>query len=115
MANDEVSRNLKSMDELDFKAWNGADWEGLFAHLHTDDVLVDVHGQPATHGIGEHIEAMKALVPAGAETPPQVASHPIKFGSGEWTCVVGEFEGGGRMVTVAKWRDGAIAEEYIWM
>jgi hypothetical protein len=38
-----------------------------------------------------------------------------KFGSGEWTCVVGEFEGGGRMVTVAKWRDGAIAEEYIWM
>jgi hypothetical protein len=26
-----------------------------------------------------------------------------------------EFEGGGRMVTVAKWRDGAIAEEYIWM
>ena len=30
-------------------------------------------------------------------------------------CVVGEFEGGGRVVTVAKWRYGAIAEEYIWM
>jgi len=29
-------------------------------------------------------------------------------------CVIGEFEGGGRMVTVAKWRDGAIAGEYIW-
>jgi hypothetical protein len=28
--------------------------------------------------------------------------------------IIGEFEGGGRMVTVAKWRDGAIAEEYIW-
>jgi hypothetical protein len=28
--------------------------------------------------------------------------------------VVGEFEGGGRMVTVARWSDGAIAEEYIW-
>ena len=25
-----------------------------------------------------------------------------------------EFENGARMVTVAKWRDGAIAEEYIW-
>ena len=37
------------------------------------------------------------------------------FGSGDWTCVVGEFENGSRMVTVAKWRDGAIAEEYIWM
>jgi len=29
--------------------------------------------------------------------------------------VVGEFEDGGRMVTVAKWRDVAIVEEYIWM
>ena len=47
-------------------------------------------------------------------TPPQITSHPIKFGSGEWTCVVGEFEGGGPMVTFARWRAGAIAEEYIW-
>ncbi|MBV1856362.1 nuclear transport factor 2 family protein [Catellatospora tritici] len=115
MADDEVSRNLKSMDELDFKAWNTADWHGLFAHLHTDDVLVEVHGQPPTHGIDAHIDAMKALVQAGGGTPAQVTSHPITFGSGEWTCVVGEFAGGGRMVTVAKWRDGAIAEEYIWI
>lgn len=28
--------------------------------------------------------------------------------------MIGEFEGGGRMVTVAKWVDGAIAEEYVW-
>jgi hypothetical protein len=116
MADDQVARNLNSMDELDFRAWNGADWYGLFAHYHTSDALVDVHGQPATHGIEEHIQAMKALVrDAGGGAPPQITSHPIKFGSGEWTCVVGEFENGSRMVTVAKWRDGAIAEEYIWM
>ena len=115
MADDEITRNLKSMDELDFKAWNRADWQGLFAHLHTDDVVVEVHGQPTTHGIGEHIEAMKAFVQASGGTPAQVTSHPITFGSGEWTCVVGEFAGGGRMVTVAKWRDGAIAEEHIWI
>jgi hypothetical protein len=78
-------------------------------------VLVDVHGQQPTHGIEEHIDAMKALVEKAGGTPPQITSHPIGFGSGEWTCVVGEFEGGGRMVTVAKWHDGAIAEEYIWM
>ena len=48
------------------------------------------------------------------DTPPQITSHPIAFGSGEWTCVIGEFEGGGRMRTVAKWHDGAIVEEYIW-
>lgn len=58
---------------------------------------------------------MKAMVQAAGGAPAQIKSHPIKFGSGDWTCVVGEFENGSRMVTVAKWRDGAIAEEYIWM
>jgi len=57
---------------------------------------------------------MKAYVDAAGGTPPQITSHPIKFGSGQWTCVIGEFGGGGRMVTVAKWVNGAIAEEYIW-
>jgi hypothetical protein len=112
---DQVADNLDSMHELDFKAWNGADWDGQFTQLHTGDVLVEVHGQPATHGIGEHISAMKALVEASGGTPPQVVEHPIKFGSGEWTCVVGQFENGSRMVTVARWRDGAIAEEHIWL
>ena len=27
MADDEVTRNLQGMDELDFKGWNGADWQ----------------------------------------------------------------------------------------
>jgi hypothetical protein len=35
---------------------------------------------------------MKALVESTGGTPIQVASHPIRFGAGEWTCVVGEFE-----------------------
>jgi hypothetical protein len=113
MADDEVTRNLKGMDELDFVGWNSADWHGVFAHYHTDDVLVDVHGQAQTHGIQEHIDAMRAFVETTGGTPIQITSHPVRFGSGDWTCVVGEFEGG-RMVTVAKWRDGAIAEEYIW-
>jgi hypothetical protein len=112
---DGVGRNLTSMDELDFKGWNEADWHGRFTQYHTNDVLVDLHGQAPTHGIEEHVDAMKALIQASGGTPPRITSHPIKFGSGEWTCVVGEFEGGARMVTVAKWRDGAIAEEYIWM
>ena len=114
MAEDQVTANLKGMDDLDFIGWNNADWNGVFAHHHTDDVLVDWKGQAPTHGIEEHIDAMKAYVESAGGTPPQITSHPIAFGSGEWTCVIGEFEGGGRMVTVAKWLDGAIAEEYIW-
>ena len=114
MQDDQVNNNLKGMDDLDFDGWNNADWNGVFAHHHTDDVLVDWKGQPPTHGIQEHIDAMKAYVDSAGGTPPQITSHPIAFGSGDWTCVIGEFEGGGRMVTVAKWVDGAIAEEYIW-
>ena len=114
MHQDQVTGNLKAMDELDFVGWNKADWNGVFAHHHTPDVMVDWKGQAPTQGIEDHIDAMKAYVDEAGGTPPQIASHPISFGSGEWTCVVGEFEGGGRMVTVAKWRDGAIAEEYIW-
>ncbi len=78
MADDEVTRNLNSMDDLDFTAWNGADWHGLFARYHTDDVLVDVHGQPPTHGIEEHIDAMKAMVQATGGTP---GSRPIRSSS----------------------------------
>jgi|SRR6476661_2310103 len=114
MQDDQVNNNLKGMDDLDFDGWNNADWNGVFAHHHTDDVLVDWKGQPPTHGIQEHIDAMKAYVDSAGGTPPQITSHPIAFGSGDWTCVIGEFEGGGRMVTVAKWLDGAIVEEYIW-
>ena len=29
--------------------------------------------------------------------------------------MVGELEDGSRMVTLARWRDGAIAEEHIWI
>jgi hypothetical protein len=114
MNDDQVSANLQGMDDLDFTGWNSADWHGVFADHHTHDVLVDWKGQPVTHGIEEHIAAMQAYVESAGGRPPQITSHPIKFGSGDWTCVVGEFEGGGRMVTVARWRDGAITEEYIW-
>jgi hypothetical protein len=114
MQDQKVDRNLKGMDDLDFDGCNKADWDGVFAHHHTDDVLVDWKGLEPTRGIAEHIAACKAFVDSVGGTPPQISSHPIAFGSGDWTCVIGEFADGSRMVTVAKWRDGAIAEEYIW-
>jgi hypothetical protein len=114
MEENQVEKNLKGIDDLDFDGWNNADWNGVFAHHHTEEVLVDWKGQAPTRGIEQHIDAMEAYVESAGVRAPQITSHPIRFGAGEWTCVVGEFEGGGRMVTVAKWRDGAIAEEYIW-
>ena len=68
MPNDDaVDRNLQGMDELDFVGWNNADWTGVFAHHHTDDVLVDWQGQPTTQGIDQHIEAMKSYVEENGE------------------------------------------------
>jgi hypothetical protein len=110
-----VETNLESMDRLDFDGWNNADWQNVFSHFHTDDVHVDVKGSQPTDGLREHIDAMKAMVGGDGTQAPQIVSHPIRFGSGDWTAVVGEFADGGRMVTIAHWQDGAIAEEYIWL
>jgi len=38
-----------------------------------------------------------------------------KVAGGEWTATVGEPTGGGKMMTLARWRDGAISEEYLWI
>jgi len=70
--------------------------------------------QAPTHGIREHIQAMKAFVDSTSGAPVQVKSHPIRFGSGSghaWSASSRRQPD----VTVAKWRDGEIAEEYIWM
>ena len=115
MTDDQVARNLNSMEELDFEGFNAGDWHGVFARHHTDDVLVEVHGQAPTHGIREHIDAVQGLVESVGRATLQITDHRIRFGSGDWTCVVGELRNGDKMVTVARWRDGAIAEEYIWV
>lgn len=73
----QVDGNLKGMDVLDFEGWNNADWHGVFAHHHTEDVLVDFKGMDPTRGIQEHIDAMEAFVESAGGTPPQITSHPI--------------------------------------
>ena len=80
-SDDAVDGNLKGMDDLDFVGWNNADWTGVFAHHHTDDVLVAWQGQPPTHGIEEHIEAMKSYVEQNGgryTTPDHVPSNQVR-------------------------------------
>jgi hypothetical protein len=115
VAKDQVAANLAHMDDLDFKGWNSADWHGQFARFHTNEVMVDWRGQQPTHGLDAHIDAMQTFVQqAAGGDPPQIVAHPIRFGADDWTCVVGEFADGSRMVTVARWHEGKIAEEHIW-
>ena len=60
-------------------------------------------GQAPTHGIEEHIEAMKSYVPRTEWGDPTITSHPIKFGSEGGHASLGN-PSGSRMVTVAKSR-----------
>jgi hypothetical protein len=96
-------------EKVDFEAWNGPDWP-LFRHLHSDDVFVDMFGSQ-TEGIDAHVDACQsyqAAVPAN-----KVLEHSVRMAAGDWTAVISNAEGGVNFVTVAKWKDGAIVEEYI--
>jgi len=52
---------------------------------------------------------------AAISTTPKVLAHPIKIAAGNWTAVTGTLPGNLTMVTVAHWRDGRIAQEYLFM
>jgi hypothetical protein len=106
----EEERNVRLFDRLAFEAWNRDDWK-LFAELHTDDVTAEAGGERTT-GIGPHIEQSKrflASAPGG-----RVAAHPVSFGSGPWTCTIAELTSGRKMAIICRWRDGRIAEEYVF-
>ena len=108
-AADVALTNATSFHVLDFVGWNNHDLD-VFRRLHTSDVKVSI-GAAKTEGIDAHVQALQPTW-----TPGSVITHhaPI-VAEGEWTCMAGTLAlpPNTRMVTVAKWRDGAIAEEYI--
>lgn len=104
-------QHIEMFGKFDFESWNGPDWD-LFRDLHTDDVVVEMMGQ-RTEGLDAHVDMCQQVV---RENPDlKIDDHPIKIAQGEWTCVVGRLSSGRRMVTVARWRDNAISEEYIFV
>jgi hypothetical protein len=86
----EEQANLDRFDKLDFEAWNNRNWT-LFQELHSPDVLVS------------------------AQPESKVLAHPIKIAAGNWTAVTGTLPGNLTMVTLARWEDGRIAEEYLFL
>ena len=101
--------NATTFHLLDFVAWNNRD-TSVFRRLHTADVKVDFGGN-RTEGIEAHVQALQPMWGPGSE----LIKHAPIVAQGEWTCMVGTGAppGNMKMVTVAKWRDGAISEEYI--
>ncbi|ATN35374.1 polyketide cyclase [Rhizobium sp. ACO-34A] len=128
-----VARNLETFDTLDFDVYTHQKWDRL-GESHAQDILVHYPDGSTTKGLHDHIEALKPMFVFAPDT--RIEQHPVKFGSGEWTGVIGYLEGTftkpmpigegktieptGKpfklgMATLGHWtKDGVMDEEYLF-
>ena len=107
-------RNMMNFHVLDFIGVNNKNWD-LFGHSHADDVIVDFGGQRKNKAHA-HLDEMRKLL----DVYPNmlVIRHDPNVAQGDWTATVANITGWGprevRFVTVAKWRDNKVVEEYLF-
>ena len=128
-----VKANLERFDILDYDAFSNQNWT-LFNEIHAPDVLVVWPDGRQTVGIEQHDKDIMDMFVYAPDT--KIMVHPIKFGSGNWTAVIGFMTGtfsesmplaNGSMIpptgkqfnltmaTIAEWNDnGRIAKEYLF-
>jgi hypothetical protein len=130
---DQVQANLKRFDQLDFDAYSQRQNMKLFREIHCPDVKVAFPDGRTTEGIEQHVSDIDGLFNGTPDS--RISAHPIAFGSGEWTVTTGVMEAAfselmklpdGKtiaptrrkvkmpMATIAKWRNGCIAEEHLF-
>jgi hypothetical protein len=125
---------LRRFDSLDFNFYSGQMWDSL-AISHANNIKVYYPDGSITEGLApQHIDMLKPMFVFAPDT--KIKKHPVGFGSGDWTCVIGEMEGtfsapmpvgNGKtipptgkkfklaMVTVGHWgQDGKMSEEYLF-
>ena len=129
---DSVAQHIARFDDLDFNVFSGQQWARLH-ESHAKDIVVHWPDGHQTAGIEKHIEDLKAMFVYAPDT--RIKVHPVKFGSGEWTSVIGVMEetftkpmpgADGKMIpptgkaykitmcTVGRWKDGVMVEEYLF-
>ncbi|MGB0749562.1 MAG: ester cyclase [Magnetospiraceae bacterium] len=128
-----IAKNLETFDILDFEVFTGQKWDRLH-ESHAQDIVVHWPDGRTTTGLDVHIADLKAFFVYAPDT--RIETHPIRFGQGEWTGVVGVIEGTftGRMpigdgkfieptgkpykltmATIGHWtEDGVMDEEYLF-
>ena len=130
---DQVQANLKRFDQLDFEAYSERKNIKLFRNIHCLDVKVVFPDGRTTEGIEQHVTDINGLFNGTPDS--RITAHPIAFGSGEWTVTTGVMEAtfsepmklpdgqaiaptGKKvkmpMATIAKWKNGCIAEEHLF-
>ncbi len=124
---------LERFDTLDFDYYSHEKWDSL-AVSHDADIKVYYPDGSTTQGLNPaHVDALKPVFIFAPDT--KITSHPVKFGTGDWTAVIGVMEGtfskpmpigGGKtipatgkkfnlmMTTIGHWKDGKMFEEYLF-
>ncbi len=85
-----TTRNLATFDTLDFDVFTNQKWDRL-KESHAPDIVVHWPDGHQTKGIDVHIADLKAMFVFAPDT--RIETHPVKFGQGEWTAVIGVMEG----------------------
>jgi SnoaL-like polyketide cyclase len=128
-----VAKHIEIFDDLDFNVFTNQKWDQL-SKSHSKDIVVHWPDGHQTKGIEKHIEDLKAMFVYAPDT--RIRQHPVKFGAGEWTSVIGVMEGtftksmpvpNGKpipptgkafkitMATVGRWNaQGTMDEEYLF-
>lgn len=124
---------LVRFDSLDFEFYSNQDWKN-FNISHDDNIKVYYPDGNITTGLNpQHIDMLTPMFEFAPDT--KIKNHPVKFGSGDWTCVIGEMEGtfskpmsigNGKiipptnkkfklsMATIGHWKEGKMIEEYLF-
>ncbi len=128
-----VAKHIETFDTLDFDVYTHRKWDRL-GESHAADILVHYPDGHTTKGLHDHVEELKPMFVFAPDT--RIEQHPVKFGQGEWTGVIGVIEGtftepmpigGGKtiaptgkpfkltMSTIGHWtKAGAMDEEYLF-
>jgi hypothetical protein len=100
--------NLELFDNVTFDGINNNNKTSL-KEIHTPDVLAVGFGENVTRGIEPHLDDVDNI------NGTKIIAHPIKIAAGNWTIVTGQTDSNISMVTVARWEDNRIAEEYAFI
>ncbi|MEZ4951751.1 MAG: ester cyclase [Saprospiraceae bacterium] len=128
-----TAKRLVSFDTLDFEYYSNQKWDH-FNHSHADDIVVYNPDGTITNGLyPAHIDDLKPMFVFAPDT--RIEQHPVSFGNGDWTAVIGELEGTFtepmpigegktipatgkkfklRMATIGHWDGEKMTEEYLF-
>ena len=85
-----VSQHLAKLDTLDFLVLTHREWDRL-KESHANNIVVHWPDGRKTKGLAKHVDDLKAAFAYAPDA--RIKAHSVKFGSRDWTCVIGEMEG----------------------